>query len=172
MSPNIDPAVLMAFAALLLSVLSPFFSAIINGYFRLKEKKLELKTERQKEEQAFYLSHRAEVIEKYLSAAGACSKSNTPENRALFGSVMGEIYLYVRSDLWPTLDAIASRISIDDAPELDGLTKSLCKELSRENVRRKHEDKPNRFTNEAPKHIKKNLFALVKDAVNGNTDRD
>ena len=172
MFQNIDPAVALSLAALTLSVLSPFFTAIINGAFRMREKRLDIETEQKKRTQSFYLSHRAEVIEKYISAAGACFKNNTPENRAHFGSAMGEIYLYVREDLWPTLDSIASCISIDNSTNLDGLLKFLCKELSRDNVRAEHEDHPHRFTNEAPKNIKKNLFALAKDAIHRNTNRN
>ena len=102
-----DLSLVIAVAALVLSVLSPVLSSVISGTFRIKEKKIELNAEKAKWDQTFYAQHRAEVIERYLNVVGKYSKLPATSTREEFGSCMGEIYLYVNRSLWPILDSIA-----------------------------------------------------------------
>ena len=140
-----DLSLIIALAALLLSILSPFFSAWINGHYRLKEKKLDIAAEREKEQQTFYVHHRAEVIERYISAAGSAIKNPCPDTMAAFGASQGEVYLYVDASLWPELDKLDSMVKYHpDIVEGLSLLNSICKSLSLEEVRPQSEPEEKR----------------------------
>lgn len=59
-------ALIISISALLFSVLSPIVTAIINGHYSIKEKNLAMLSNNVKENNDFYIKHRAEVIEAYL----------------------------------------------------------------------------------------------------------
>ena len=104
---GLDLSLVIAIAALVLSALSPLISALVSGVFNIKEKRLDISAKKNEQEQEFYYRHRAEVIENYIRATGEEIESLTRTSHANFGSVMGEIYLYVDSSLWPLLDKIS-----------------------------------------------------------------
>lgn len=130
MNLRFDISIVISLAALLFSLLSPVLSSLISGFFRLREKKLELRAELDKQWLAFHTQRRAEVIESYIQAVGRASESATRENLSRFGGARGEVYLYVDEDLWPLLDSISSYVSHSNYTlALDSLS-DLCKELS------------------------------------------
>lgn len=134
---SVDLSLWIAIAALVLSTLSPILSSLINGYFRIKEKKLESSQALAKHQQEFYERHRAEVIERYLTAVGKAAKVSTTANHEMFGEVMGEIYLYVDESLWPLLDSIAGKITKHNLSDPTDELQILCKALSANGVRSK-----------------------------------
>lgn len=139
-STGLDFSLVIAVAALVLSVLSPLISSLVNGHFRIKEKKLDI-TEKQLElERDFYYQHRAEVIEKYISAAGQVIESGTYEGQADFGAVMGEIYFYVDESLWPLLDGISQYIHTDNSFSAKDDFITLCKALSSTEIRTQNKE--------------------------------
>ena len=127
---NFDLSLVISLAALLFSFLSPVLSSLISGYFRLREKKLELKAELDKQSNIFFSQHRAEVIEAYIEAVGRVSASSTSENLSRFGGARGEVYLYIDEDLWPLLDSISNNVSSCDYTLALDLLSDLCKELA------------------------------------------
>lgn len=152
---SMDLSLLISIVALVLSVLSPVISSIISGLFHYNEKKLELKSESERRNHEFYEQHRAEVIERYINAAGKASKSFSDGNLQEFGASMGEIYMYVDQSLWPLLDSIASKIDKDRSGDPTAELRVLCQKLSTYNIRppQKEIQKPSFF--HKPKSINK-----------------
>lgn len=127
--------VIIAAAALLLSILSPVISSWITGHYTLKQKRLELQHQLDLRNSDFYERHRAEVIERFITAAGALVEWNDPTTERKFGEASGEIYLYVSPSLWDDIDEF--RHSIYDPASLPKTQfVDLCKMLSREAVRK------------------------------------
>lgn len=148
-----ESSLIVALSAIVLSILSPIASAWINGHYRMKEKEaelthareqaaLELAHAREQEERTFYLQHRAEVIERYISATGAVLKQSTSQNLSAYGAAKGEIYLYVEDYLWDQIDELDKHVSFSHEPEDDAAFRAICKELSYENVRPKNKPEP------------------------------
>lgn len=135
-------SLIIAFAALLFSLLSPIVSAFISGRYRLKEKQLESEIEQKKQYRTFYEEHRAQVIEKYLNAVGRACKSSSYDVLADYGEASGEIYFYVDESLWPLLDRINAKLTYHmyQSPAEEFL--ALCKALSTENIRSKQSAQP------------------------------
>lgn len=111
-------------------------SSFISGHYRIKSQKLELDAERKKRAQTHFLTHRAEVIEKYITSAGSVIQAFTLELLADFGSAEGEIHLYVDEEHWPLLDALGDGIRRCDSINLHEKFIKLCVALSYENVRK------------------------------------
>lgn len=132
---QITPAFCISIAALILSALSPFASAIISGHFRLKEKKMDLDAEEKRRRQQFYDQHRAEVIEAYITAVGSVARGKNYSDVVEYGKSMGEIYLYADESLWPLLDSISEKITRNRSEDVTEELKELCKKLSRYEVR-------------------------------------
>lgn len=152
-STGLDLSLVIAVAALVLSALSPLVSSLISGLFRIKEQKLELAAEQKEQERDFYYRHRAEVIEKYISAAGQVIESGTYEGQADFGAVMGEIYFYVDESLWPLLDGISQYIHTDNSFSAKDDFIKLCKELSSTEIRTQNKEQPQHTDTHQPKEI-------------------
>ena len=126
-------SLIISIAALALAGLSPIASAVV----QLITRKMELDAEAQRRRAEFYDQHRAEVIERYITAVGEICKNESPQDLHAYGKSLGEIYLYVDSSLWPKLDAISKAITLHDfqAPAEELI--QLCKELSHNEVRAK-----------------------------------
>ena len=75
-------------AALILSILSPVITAIINSY-----------TQKREREAVFYLHHKADVIENYVRFTGQYIKTGGAEHLPAYGAAYGEIQLYISSEL-------------------------------------------------------------------------
>lgn len=118
----------IAIAALIVSVMGPLASA----HVQLKSKRLEISAEAEKRHQELYENHRSEVVERYLTAAGKACMMHQPDNIAAFGSVAGEIYLYVDESLWPLVDKINAYLDNEGAESPIAELTKLCKALSRE----------------------------------------
>lgn len=93
-------SIFIAAIALLISIISPILTAIINNHYKIKEYKSE-----------FYEKHRAEVIERYLNSVGSTLYRQDLDDIREYGRSFAEIYLYVPSYLWDTLDKIGFEIS-------------------------------------------------------------
>jgi len=87
-------SLLVAVAALVISVLSPLLTAIINGFFQSKLKRTELRTEQ-----------RMKAIRNYLQQAGERTYGQSFGKTAEYLAAKSEIYLFVDPKLWPDIDA-------------------------------------------------------------------
>ncbi len=143
-------SLVISIAALILSVLSPVISSIIGGIFHLKEKKMELDAESKRWNHEFYEQHRAEVIERYINAVGKAAQIPKADNLLEFGESMGEIYIYVDQSLWYLLDLITEKIKKHNPENPSKELMELCKKLSTDGVRPKHEEKPNSTDKQKP----------------------
>lgn len=134
--PAINLSLVIAVAALILSALSP----LVSGFFRLKEKKLEIAAKQKETDQSYYYRHRAEVIEQYIRATGQVIEIETVEACSQYGASMGEIYLYVDEALWKYIDNISKSIHSgnNEAARSDFI--ALCKELSTVGIRATKQD--------------------------------
>lgn len=129
-------ALIISISALLLSVLSPIVTAIINGHYSIKEKNLAMLSNNVKENNDFYIKHRAEVIEAYLSAAGRVIYYNDKKASSNFGKCATEIYLYIDESDWHYIDSINQGISSFKYSETKVALESLAKIIAKKyNVR-------------------------------------
>lgn len=133
---DIDLTLIVAIAALVLSIISPFVSAWINGYYRIKEKELDASAENKRYHRQFYETHRAEVIERYISAASSRIASDNIESEANYLSAMSEVYLYLDKSLWKFVHDVNSGIDTNDDSLAISSLLSLCKNLARNGVRK------------------------------------
>ncbi len=143
-----DWSLLIAIAALIFSVASPIFSAWLSGRYQLKLKRLELQSEAERRRQEFYDAHRAEVIETYITTAGAAIQEQTFQTMNAFGRSAGEIYLYLPENLWPLIESLNEELSSGDVSGAGQTLSSLCKLLSAENVRPHDQAEPKRVDKE------------------------
>ena len=87
-------------AALVLAVVSPFVTSVVNSY-----------TQKREREAVFYLQRQADVFEEYVCRAGQCIKSPTQENLSAYGSAFGKTVLdvdYETAKEMQTLDELLS----------------------------------------------------------------
>lgn len=126
----------IALCALAFSVLSPVLSSAIDGRNRRKEKRMEYRHQQEAQTQAFYAQHRAEVVERYVSATGQLIKAGNTANFAVYGAAMGEIYLYTPPDLWPLLDKISEKLRMMGGDSAEAEFLELCKRLAEMDLRR------------------------------------
>lgn len=126
-----NTSLIISLAALALSILSPWLSA----RQQRKAKELELKAEAERRREEFYDKHRAEVIERYITAVGEICKTELTQDLHAYGKALGEVYLYVDQSLWPLLDTISEKIVRYDfhAPTAELI--QLCKALADGRVR-------------------------------------
>lgn len=130
---SLDASQIIPIASLAFAVTSPILSSLITGWFRLKEKKLDLIAEQKKQNQQFYEEHRAEAIENYLRSAGQAIYKNDHFDQ--FGSGMSEIYLYVDESIWPLIDALNSSMENGEYEKAVDKLIVLSKKLAAEKVR-------------------------------------
>lgn len=116
---GIDWSLVIAAAALLVSVLSPTLTAIVNNHHEYKKRISDFEQE-----------HRIAAIEAYVRSTGAVCGNGTNESFAQYGAHCGEIYLYVPKELWPKIDTIAEKLQEPDYISASKELHSLCKELS------------------------------------------
>lgn len=131
-------ATIISIAALCFSVISPIASAFITGYFRLKEKRLDLQAAAKQRTQTFYEEHRAQAIELYLQSAGQAIRSHGERDTfSQFGAHMGEIYFYVDPEHWPLIDTLEQALNDINYEYANQSLIQLSKALSGESVRTK-----------------------------------
>ena len=130
-----DWSLLISAIALLFSLASPVISAWVSGHYRLKERKLEISAENKHRRSEYYDQHRAEVIERYLSAAGKACEYGSFESREAFGAASPEMYLYVPPEHWSTLDAISNLLEEQQHDKAKLFLRDLSKFLSTYQVR-------------------------------------
>ena len=143
-SSDLNLSLFISVAALVLSVLSPLISALVNVIFRIKEKNIDIAAKQKEQEREFYYQHRAEVIERYISSAGKAIQTDRDQD---FVTAMGEVYIYVDKSLWPLIDNIAQYVYSDNAFAAKDDFIELCKALSAEDIRTKHKD-PSKHTDD------------------------
>lgn len=119
---TVSLAVMLSAITLLSTILSSVLTVLIKNHH-----------ERKMAEANFYIYHRAEVIESYLSSASAMIRVPSAENRCEFGRRSLEIYFYIPQQLWNKVSAINSILlerhdRMNDAYAFD-LLSDLCKEL-------------------------------------------
>lgn len=119
METTVTLAAIISAIALLSSILSPVLVALINNRHLRKTAELN-----------FYVQHRAEAIENYLSAAGEAI--HDPSDKALpnYGKYAGEIYFHIPERLWYQVDQITLALQTDDLDNARGHFRTLCKELA------------------------------------------
>ena len=142
-----DWSLVIAIAALAFSVASPIFSAWISGHYQLQQKQLEFNNAKELRQQQFYDEHRAQVIETYITTAGAAIRDLTFQSLNAFGQSAGEIYLYLPEKLWPLVEAINEDLTAHNAAGAEASLTALCRLLSAENVRPNDQGEPKRVDN-------------------------
>ena len=135
-------ALIISISALLFSVLSPIVTAIINGHYSIKEKNLTMLSNSAKENNDFYIKHRAKVIEAYLSAAGKVVYFNDKKASSNFGKCATEIYLYIDESEWHYIDSINQGISSFNCQETRANLEALAKIIA------------NKYSVRIPKEVK------------------
>jgi hypothetical protein len=135
-----DWSLLISGIALIFALVSPIISAWISGHYRLKERKMEISAENDRRRSEYYSQHRAEVIERYLSAAGKACEFGTFESREMFGAAAPEMYLYVPPEYWATLDAISSLLETEENDKAKQFLRDLSKFLSAKQIRSPQKD--------------------------------
>ena len=100
--------------ALIVAVLSPFFTAMITT--RSEEKRQQI---------AFYNVHRAEVIEAYIRATGAVLKYADQASLLEYGRCYGEVLLYAPDDVRRDIVKLED-IRIGASSEATKLFMSIC----------------------------------------------
>lgn len=90
-----DLSTLIAFVALIVSVLSPLITAIINNWFSYKMHHDE-----------FHEKPAAEAIERYVSSCGAFIVNPTGTNEDNYFKSFGEILLYAPNDLFGAIEIL------------------------------------------------------------------
>lgn len=128
---TVDWALIISFAALVLSIASPLISACLQR----RTKEIELKAEAERRREEFYNKHRAEVIERYITAVGEGCKTELLQDLHAYGKALGEVYLYVDQSLWPLLDTISEKIERHDFQPPTAELIQLCKALADGSVR-------------------------------------
>lgn len=113
--------------ALLGSILSPIITAKINRHYDIEEQKLK-----------FYNTHRAEVIENFISALGAKIEVTDVHMDLDFGKSFGEIYLYTSPELWDDIDNLVNTIDSLSLKEKRLKFSDLCKKLNQHNPRNEY----------------------------------
>ena len=116
-------SLMIALAALLISVLSPIFTSIINNRHDWSVKRSE-----------YEMNHRIAAIEGYIRAAGAVCGEGKYESFSDYWEHCGEIYLYLPKEMWCSVDAInraLDEINYDMAKT--ELTK-LCKNIAESGI--------------------------------------
>lgn len=120
---NINWSAILSGLALILSISSPMITACINNHHQLKMHKIN-----------FYYSHRAGAIERYIASVGKLIYCDNSENRTEHGKCLGEIYLYIPSELWIYVDSIENSLQRNDnGTNVRNTYKELCKKLSENN---------------------------------------
>lgn len=139
-----DTPLIISLSALVLSIISPFAAAWLNGHNRLKEKRLEIEERQRIRDDEFYRLHRAEVIENFIRSAMRISQSigRSGADVLNFGESCGEIYMYLDSRYWPEVDSIIQSVQASNRSGALVSLQQLCKELSAENIRAPHSAVP------------------------------
>lgn len=137
---NLTWSEIFAGAALLLAIFSPAITAWINARVQIKER-----------ETAFYLQHRAEVIENYVRYTGAYIRFN--ENvSAKYGAAYGEILLNVSGKLSEMItrlnDLLFPYITADVQAEAIQLFNEICVCLASESPRQEKKQRTKREKNQ------------------------
>lgn len=109
---------IISLVAIVLSVASPFLTASINN--RHERKMYVLR---------FYTEHRAEVIEKYLSAVRG--RLDTPHNRSFlsYDQHYGEVFLYLPKSMWQIVKDLDRALDTDNVSAKQALYEKLIDEL-------------------------------------------
>lgn len=141
-STPVDWSLLIAIAALVFSVASPIASALITGHYQLRQKELEYTNAANVRNQEFYTQHRAEVIERYLRAAGAVINNKNPISKEEYGKAVAEMYIYLPDKYWSYLSIIDSYIDMDDRVTGMSQLTQLAGELSEEHIRFESHEEP------------------------------
>lgn len=140
----VDWSLIIAVAALAFSLASPIVAAWISGHYQLKQKQLEFKNAKELRQQQFFDEHRAQVIETYITTAGAAIQEPSHQTMVSFGKSAGEIYLYVPDTLWRQIDTLNEEIADGDTDAAEATFTMLCKALSKENIRPHDQGEPKR----------------------------
>lgn len=112
---EIDWSVILAAAALIISVLSPLITALLSGVFKLKEKHME------------YSFEQVKAIRNYLQRAGEHTFSCMGKSNEYL-SAKGEIFLFIPTKYWKDIEEFDAAIG-DDKRSSELLFK-ISKELS------------------------------------------
>lgn len=133
---QIDLSMAIALAALILSVLSPFISSLLDGHYRIKEKKLDIMQENEKYRKQFYEEHRAKVVEHYIKAVSNRMTALTVESESDYIASMSEVLLYLDNPLQKYVFDINNGIDTNDNSVVISSLISLSKELQKDGLRK------------------------------------
>lgn len=107
---------------LLAAIFSPAITTVINNRHTAKMQRME-----------YYEKHKAEVIEKYIQAAGKAIKNATDTCMQEYGEASTEVYFYIPEEYWDILDELDNRISNYDYAEARLCLREFCKCIAASN---------------------------------------
>ena len=102
----------IAMISLIIAIISPIVSSLINGIFLLLNKRMEYRHEIDRQTREFIISHKAQVIERYIQSVGKAVNYATIEAIQEYGESYAEIYFY--SDQWELIERINTEIKDRD----------------------------------------------------------
>lgn len=113
-------SVIISGIALIVSVLSPMLTSIINN--RHQDKIWTREHDAQ---------HKLEVIDNYVRCTGTVLKKATSDTLSAYGNGFGEIFFYTPKSVWALIEDIDKAItSRSITPETQDKFSELCKQLS------------------------------------------
>lgn len=116
-----DLSLWIALIALLLSILSPLMTAVINNIFSLKIKKADL-----------YEARRLDAIEKYIyHASCVSSKKAIYPTTDSYRQSSKTVLLYTSSKEWALIDEFNEHLKNDNLLEAKIILDKLCKKFDR-----------------------------------------
>lgn len=95
------------FFALIISISSICVPYIFQSVFRILDSKIEDK----RFERNHFLTHKSEVIEKYIRCVGKCALSEQKIDKAEFGEACAEIFMYAPEEMWDDILSVNQAIS-------------------------------------------------------------
>lgn len=121
---------IVAFLALIFSIISPILTAWITGRYKIKKLKISVQEKITLQNIEYYEKHKTEVIENFLKSAGQCILNKDNNNLKEFGASIPEIYLYVDESYWKEIDNLIKCINAGKHTEAITVLTSFAKSIS------------------------------------------
>lgn len=124
-APAFDWSVVISGIALIVAIISPVITTLLNNYHQ----------DKMWEREHFSL-HKSDVIEQYVKSTGIVLKKQSFDSLQEYGNCYGEIFFYAPEEAWPLIEQIDAAI-VDRRINTNVNNKfaDLCKMLSAEGKR-------------------------------------
>lgn len=124
-APAFDWSVVISGIALIVAIISPVITTLLNNYHQ----------DKMWEREHFSL-HKSDVIEQYVKSTGTVLKEQATGALHEYGNCYGEIFFYAPEEAWPLIELIdAAIVSRNISADVNNMFVDLCKILSAEGKR-------------------------------------